>query len=156
MRFSKLLDDYFTQNFNEDVVVYYKQGGLTTAGGFAPRYANASTDDIVEQPDDFFIMYRKSGANVNHASIGARSDVMKRQDVRVTFNLYTPADQSPQRETEIESILDELFVDIELKDSDGFLYSDQVTPKTSARIDSNGANVWHDKQITYRYVYEYF
>ena len=156
MRFSKLLDDYFTQNFNENVVVYYKQGGLTSAGGFAPFYINASTDVVTDQPDDFFIMYRKSGGTVNNATIGLGADILKRQDVRVTFNLLSAANQSPEKETAMEAVLDDLFVNLELKDSNGYLYSDQVTPKVSARVDSNGTNTWHDKQITYRFVYEYF
>ena len=155
MKFSKLIDDYFTSSFNEDVVVYYKQGGETTAGDFGPMYVNALTDTVTTQPDDFFVMYRKSGLTTNNTAIGLRSDVRKRQEVRITFNLYTAAIGSPARESDIEEALDNLFLNIQLKDTNEFLYSNQDTPKVSARMDSTGANVWHDKQITYRFFYEW-
>lgn len=156
MQFSKIIDDYFTANFNEDVVCYFKQGLLATNFKYGPVYINMLSNLEASQPSDFFMMMRKTGGAVTNETIGIRSQVLKRQSVALTFNLYTPADESPLKETDIEAVLDDLFLNIDIYENDQHIYSDQSTPKSSGRVDSSGANVWHDKQLTYRLIYEFF
>ena len=157
MSYNKIINKYFSDNFNEDVVCLFKQGYVTDTVDFSAKCINMLSDEVVDQPSsEFFIRIGMFGGSVNNASIGTAANVRKRQQVALRFNLYTPAGESNGKEIDMEAKLDALFLPINIKSADSYIYADTATPKTVARVDSTGSAVWSDKAITYRLVYEYY
>tara|TARA_R110000782_G_scaffold270483_1_gene371885 strand:- start:69037 stop:69510 length:474 start_codon:yes stop_codon:yes gene_type:complete len=157
MSYNKIINQYFSDNFNEDAVCLFKQGYVTETVDFGLSCINMLSDEIVDQPSSaFFIRIGMFGGAVNNASIGTTANVRKRQPIALRFNLYTPAGQSNGKEIDMEKILDDLFLPINIKSADSYVYADTAIPKTVAKIDSTGSAVWNDKAITYRLIYEYY
>lgn len=157
MSYNKIINQYFSDNFNEDVICLFKQGYVTDTADVGAKCINMLSDDIVDQPaSDFFIRIGMFGGAVNNASIGTAANVRKRQLIALRFNLYTPAGQSNGKEIDMEKVLDDLFLPINVKSADSYVYADTAIPKTVAKIDSTGSAVWNDKAITYRLIYEYY
>lgn len=157
MSYTKLINKYFSDNFNEDIACLFKQGYVTDTVDLDADCINMLSDSVVEQPaSEFFIrMGMFAGATAN-ASIGTADNVRKRLPVSLRFNLYTPAGKSNKKEVDTVAILDSLFLGLNLKYESEYIYSDTANPKTEAKVDSTGSSVWSDKTVTYRLVYEYY
>lgn len=159
MSYNKIINQYFVDNFSENVICLFRQGLVTDSLDVGKCYRHmqtGSTYDVDTELDRFFIRFAIFGQSTENASIGTRDNIRKRQPISVTFNLYTPSGESNSKEISMESILDDVFLNIQFKDSDNHIYADTATPKTTAKVESTGNDVWNDKVITYRLVYEYF
>lgn len=152
--FNSELTDLFFDNFDLDYVVHFPDGvyrGVIDEGAI---FINMSTGaSVADQPaNDYWLRFYTTETITTNTTIQDGQNQLKQSVVVVTVEAYWPVSQSRKKlDTEIETKLDEIFLNKKFKGTSGFEYFNQQDfPKNVSNVirASNG-DVFNSKLIFY-------